>query len=627
MNPQGQNITPEAFKQRIIQKYPNGVASDGRRYADIDATELTQKIVTKYPNAVTNDGIPYKSFLGGQTSAASGPTGVERAGRILGGIFGGDKIGEAIGANAVRNQARSGRLPGVVEADYSKLSPQAIARLQAKGVPISAAAQRDETADTVKGPGARAVIGDVIGVASNFVGAPGVGKVASLGAKGLARQAVKQGAKTGLITGAMQGFGGGLKQEDATVGSVIGSTVGGAASGTALGAGTGYVANKIGGLLPKNRARIKFEKATSDLEKIQNPGGKVGAKQSENLLGGGKTETRGKGVFKRDVPARSEIIKNDHALQMTQEGKLKASNTPGENIAAINEESAKINVAKNEILDKPGFNRPFTQTTIDSKIDDIISNTKKSRKFLSASSEERAYEDAAEIFREEIAKHPMNNKGLQDATASFNKRMEELGDIYSQSGEATTIGKARIQAAKDFRKLAYDHIAGSIDKAQTVDALKIFKPKEAQPLIDKASKFPRKEDFIRSQEKTFKERVLNDTSYRAEKRRIQRSMDKDGLTFDQALAREDILIDAQEDLGDIWDIAHTEANPQAGKLYNQYLRNQAQILNLKDDIAFNGRTLLNQSNAKRFLNKPLVKRGIGLAKLGVAAGIGAELTD
>ncbi len=55
--------TPDNFKQRILTKYPNGVASDGRKYADIPALELTQKIVEKFPTATTNDGIAYSSFL------------------------------------------------------------------------------------------------------------------------------------------------------------------------------------------------------------------------------------------------------------------------------------------------------------------------------------------------------------------------------------------------------------------------------------------------------------------------------------------------------------------------------------------------------------------------------------
>lgn len=42
-------MTPQEFAARVRAKYPDGVASDGRSYADIGDEELTQKIVAKYP--------------------------------------------------------------------------------------------------------------------------------------------------------------------------------------------------------------------------------------------------------------------------------------------------------------------------------------------------------------------------------------------------------------------------------------------------------------------------------------------------------------------------------------------------------------------------------------------------
>lgn len=42
-------MTPQEFANKIRTKYPNGVASDGRKYIDIPDTELSQKIIAKYP--------------------------------------------------------------------------------------------------------------------------------------------------------------------------------------------------------------------------------------------------------------------------------------------------------------------------------------------------------------------------------------------------------------------------------------------------------------------------------------------------------------------------------------------------------------------------------------------------
>lgn len=42
-------MTPQEFATKIRTKYPDGVASDGRKYADIPDNELSQKIIAKYP--------------------------------------------------------------------------------------------------------------------------------------------------------------------------------------------------------------------------------------------------------------------------------------------------------------------------------------------------------------------------------------------------------------------------------------------------------------------------------------------------------------------------------------------------------------------------------------------------
>lgn len=57
------NVTPIAFKQKLIAKYPQGTASDGRKYADIPEVELIARIVRKYPDWVTSDWKKYSDFL------------------------------------------------------------------------------------------------------------------------------------------------------------------------------------------------------------------------------------------------------------------------------------------------------------------------------------------------------------------------------------------------------------------------------------------------------------------------------------------------------------------------------------------------------------------------------------
>lgn len=82
MNPTDTN--PEAFKSLIVGKYPDGVSSDGTRYADMPAQDLTQRIVSKYPDGVTNDGRKYSDFL-----QAPAPTPPPQQGLLsrIGGLF------------------------------------------------------------------------------------------------------------------------------------------------------------------------------------------------------------------------------------------------------------------------------------------------------------------------------------------------------------------------------------------------------------------------------------------------------------------------------------------------------------------------------------------------------------
>ncbi len=71
---QNSSLTPDTFKSLIVNKYPNGAASDGTPYSKMDATDLTQRIVNKYPDGVTNDGHKYSDYLSKQTQQVQDQT-------------------------------------------------------------------------------------------------------------------------------------------------------------------------------------------------------------------------------------------------------------------------------------------------------------------------------------------------------------------------------------------------------------------------------------------------------------------------------------------------------------------------------------------------------------------------
>lgn len=66
-------MTPQEFANRIRQKYPNGVSSDGRPYSQIDDVELTNKVIEKYPVYASQvkfeESTSQKGFLGNVANA------------------------------------------------------------------------------------------------------------------------------------------------------------------------------------------------------------------------------------------------------------------------------------------------------------------------------------------------------------------------------------------------------------------------------------------------------------------------------------------------------------------------------------------------------------------------------
>lgn len=90
--PTPQKPVPETLKMMLVKKYPDGTASDGTRYADMDPVELAKRVVTKYPDGVTSAGVPYKSYLPPEAPPAPPTTK-----NVFGGDTSKDFIGGALG--------------------------------------------------------------------------------------------------------------------------------------------------------------------------------------------------------------------------------------------------------------------------------------------------------------------------------------------------------------------------------------------------------------------------------------------------------------------------------------------------------------------------------------------------
>lgn len=165
------------FASKIKAKYP--------QYADIPDAELTQKILAKYPQ--------YQDLVGGAVTQPKNNTpktfddlinssqtekkatkqdALSTAGNISKGVLnvtGGNDIADSIAATKVKSDVLAGR-NGAVEADYSKLTPEVIAKLKAKGVPTTLEAQRQESANQVEAPSYGKLGADVLRTGSTIGG-------------------------------------------------------------------------------------------------------------------------------------------------------------------------------------------------------------------------------------------------------------------------------------------------------------------------------------------------------------------------------------------------------------------------------------------------------------------------
>lgn len=145
-------MSPQEFAAKIRAKYPDGVAADGRTYASIPDEELARKIIAKYP--VYAEQVRFEAAPT-ETDTSSG---VDKAAGILDTIFGGGKIGEAIGTQIAKGNLGNTVQKLVIGRD---LSPE-------------------EEAMVSKGPSAGQIAGSALQAATVFTP---VGKVAGLTTK------------------------------------------------------------------------------------------------------------------------------------------------------------------------------------------------------------------------------------------------------------------------------------------------------------------------------------------------------------------------------------------------------------------------------------------------------------
>lgn len=222
-----------------------------------DATPTQQQTITQ----------PKKSFM-------------EKTSDILGSIFGGNKIGEAIGSSKVKSDILSGKIGD--DFDYSQLPADAIERLKAKGVPTTAEEQRQQNAGLISSPTAGQIAGDVGRIALNFAPvstvAKGIGAVAKP-VLGKLASPVANIATGALVGGAGQALGNVAEGEDVKFGTGAGIGAG-IASIPYVGKGIAKLGSEVLGASTGTGAGVinQYTKAISQ-------GGEI-AQEAKNALRG-----------------------------------------------------------------------------------------------------------------------------------------------------------------------------------------------------------------------------------------------------------------------------------------------------------------------------------------------------
>lgn len=361
--------------------------------------------------------------------------------------------------------------------------------------------------------------------------------------------------------------------------------------------------------IPGQESNADFNQRITDAQKIQNPYGKYNPTKNQSLYGSGEIQGKGSGIFAKDVQAPKPNLQDEQVANLIDEGKISPKNLPSKNIEAIKQEVRATDSNIDTFIQKPELNQPFNQTAVDKTASGIVQKAKDSNLFLADSSEQKAYEQIGDIFKKNIADQPYNSAGLRNGIKAANEEVARVldTDIYKDvEGQPTSISKARIKAAQDFRAGYNDMLANNLDRAETIGRMKVLRPSQAEPLITKAENFPKKQDFINYAKNNMDEFPDSDLASGSQ-RKVQGKQN----TSNQYVTSRD------GDLGELWDIAHTESNPQSGSIYKQNLQKEAQLLNAADDIGFNARSGVGKSKLQLFVKQhPWITGVAGGASVG-----------
>jgi len=189
-----------------------------------------------------------------------------------------------------------------------------------------------------------------------------------------------------------------------------------------------------------------------------------------------------------------------------------------------------------------------------------------------------------------------NVEGLLDARQNFDGYIRNNFPEAFKPDMLTGKVNPRVQALRDVRTSANEMAADLLDESQTNAVKRIMEPTQAKPFIERARNFPKKSDFIR---------YVNENPQEFEEgglaSKTQRKTQATQNTKNQYTTTKD------EDLGELWDIAHTNYNPTAGKTFTDMIRTESHLMQASENISTTIKGITKTGKVQQFLKSPTGK--------------------
>lgn len=388
---------------------------------------------------------------------------------------------------------------------------------------------------------------------------------------------------------------------------------------SAAGKATGAITQNISKTLAEKVPLLASKLPTSFSDALEIVRPKITPSLEQQAFNEGRVGKQGLITGAPIAPSASETKMAEAIQPMIDDGRItaaQAKSDPAAVKATINQEVHGINQGVKGLLNEPRFNVPFNGAQLDKYLQSAKSGNKVL--FGGDATLEKAYDTVIDEFKTYVK--TKNVAGLFDARQEFDNFIRNKYPAVFKPNKLGVINPAdnvKQNALLDIRTAANEMVADLLDSSKIQSARKVFEPSTAKPLIADAKNFANKADFIRAA----KEKM---SSYK------QAGFPSGTVRKTQSMANtpNQYATTADEDLSDLWDIAHTKIDSSAGDAYAAALRKETSLLRASENLSTKIRGITQKGKIQSFLDSPKGSLAKDLAKgaLGggaVIGGIGA----